>query len=363
MSENIKKQENKFSQVDILSLVVNGAAYVKMKWIQFLIIGLLGAGVGLGYAIYKKPTYTAILTFALEDDKSGGGIGGAIGLASQFGIDLGTSAGGAFNASNLAELIKSRNIIEKALLIPVVVSNKETTLANFYLEFSGLQKKIEENKNLKGILFSPHLNRTKFTIQQDSLLGQIFDKIQDRELTVGQRDRKVSIIDVKIVSKNELFAKLFVESLAKEVSKFYIETKTAKASQNVEIIQHQVDSVKSELSNAISGVASANDNTFNLNPALNVKRTLSQKKQVDVQTSIIMLGELQKNLELAKISLRKETPLIQVIDSPILPLKMEKPSKRNCMIFGYITAITFFSIISIFFQSFGNMNSLVKKEQ
>jgi hypothetical protein len=33
-----------------------------------------------------KPIYTATLSFALEDENTGGGIGG---LASQFGLDLG----------------------------------------------------------------------------------------------------------------------------------------------------------------------------------------------------------------------------------------------------------------------------------
>jgi uncharacterized protein involved in exopolysaccharide biosynthesis len=45
---------------------------------------------------------------------------------------------------------------------------------------------------------------------------------------------------------------------------------------------------------------------------------------VDVQVNTAMLAEMVKNLEAAKMTLEKETPLIQVIDSPILPLKKEK---------------------------------------
>jgi uncharacterized protein involved in exopolysaccharide biosynthesis len=71
----------------------------------------------VGYAFMQKPTYTASLSFALEDEKSGGGgLSGALGLASSLGIDLGGSAGGAFTGANLLELMKSRNIVEKALL-------------------------------------------------------------------------------------------------------------------------------------------------------------------------------------------------------------------------------------------------------
>jgi uncharacterized protein involved in exopolysaccharide biosynthesis len=44
-----------------------------------------------------------------------------------------------------------------------------------------------------------------------------------------------------------------------------------------------------------------------------------------------------KNLELSKLSLRKETPLIQVIDKPILPLPVEKFGKsRGIMMGGFL---------------------------
>jgi hypothetical protein len=43
---------------------------------------------------------------------------------------------------------------------------------------------------------------------------------------------------------------------------------------------------------------------------------------------------LVKNLELSKLSLRKETPLIQVIDKPILPLPMEKFGKSKGVLLG-----------------------------
>jgi uncharacterized protein involved in exopolysaccharide biosynthesis len=39
-------------------------------------------------------------------------------------------------------------------------------------------------------------------------------------------------------------------------------------------------------------------------------------------------------LELAKITLRKETPLIQMIDRPILPLPKEKFGKLKYIILG-----------------------------
>jgi hypothetical protein len=87
----------------------------------------------------------------------------------------------------------------------------------------------------------------------------------------------------------------------------------------MDVLRRQANSIGRALNGAITGVAVANDNTFNLNPALNVRRAPSARRQVDVQANTAILTELVKQSELAKVTLRKDTPLIQVIDKPILP--------------------------------------------
>ena len=102
----------------------------------------------------------------------------------------------------------------------------------------------------------------------------------------------------------------------------------------MDILERQTDSIRGELNGAITGVAVANDNTFGLNPAMNVRRAPSARRQVDVQANTAILTELVKQSELAKVTLRKETPLIQVIDRPILPLKKEKFGKSKGIVLG-----------------------------
>ena len=50
------------------------------------------------------------------------------------------------------------------------------------------------------------------------------------------------------------------------------------------------------------------------------------------------MTELVKQSEMAKVTLRKETPLIQVIDQPILPLKKEKFGKAKGIVLGGVLA-------------------------
>ncbi|MEI8129446.1 MAG: Wzz/FepE/Etk N-terminal domain-containing protein [bacterium] len=320
--------------------------YLISKWVIILLFGLLGGAIGYYYAFIQKPVYTATLSFALEDEKSGGGLLGAMGLASSLGIDLGTSAGGAFNGANLIELMKSRTLIERALLNPIIVAGKTSSLVEYYIEFSKLRKLLDRNPRLTKIHYLIEDNRSLFSLQKDSILGEIYNIIAfGGVLSVSQKDKKISIISVDVKTENEYFSKTMAESIVKEVSDFYIDTKSKKAKTNVAILQKQVDSIRNELNAAISGVAQASDNTFNLNAAFNIKRAPSTRRQVDVQANSSILIQLVTNLELAKVTLLKETPLIQVIDKPILPLKKEQVGKlKSLILFG-----TFFSFSVIGF--------------
>jgi len=139
--------------------------------------------------------------------------------------------------------------------------------------------------------------------------------------------------------------------LLKETSDFYIETKSKKARLNVDILQRQADSIRSELNSAITGVATTSDNVYNLNPALNVKRTPSIRRQVDVQANTAILTQLVAQLEMAKVGLRKETPLVQLIDRPILPLEKDKVGRLKSLILGGFLA----GFLTVLYLVFGQL--------
>lgn len=325
---------DEISLKELVQKIGDWKGYLLSKWKIIICAGIIGASFGVTYSFIKKPIYTATLTFALEDEKSGGGLGSALGLASSFGFDVGGGGGGMFSGSNLTELFKSRKMIEQTLMTPVTINGKVLSLAEMYIQNNKWRDEWNKNPKFKNIQFLSETKRKYFTRSQDSILGLIYQNLSKTSLSVAQKDKKVSIIAIDVVSNDELFSLAFCESLAKEVGKFYVETKSKKARMNMGILEHQVDSVRAELNGAITGVAVANDNTFNLNPALNVRRAPSARRQVDVQANTAILTELVKQSELAKVTLRKETPLIQVIDKPILPLPKERFGKAKGLLVG-----------------------------
>jgi uncharacterized protein involved in exopolysaccharide biosynthesis len=50
---------------------------------------------------------------------------------------------------------------------------------------------------------------------------------------------------------------------------------------------------------------------------------------------------------MAKVSLRKETPLIQLIDKPILPLAKNKTGVLKSLLLGFVISIIFVSLYLI----------------
>lgn len=336
---NEKKQKEEISLKELLDLGIEWYFYLRSQIKIIIMAGVVGAILGLSYSFIKKPIYTATLSFALEDEKSGsGGLGSALGLASSLGFDLGGGGGSIFSGSNLTELFKSRSMVEQTLLTPVVVKGDTISLAEMYIQNNEWREKWSEDSKLKAIQFLPITKRKYYTRLHDSILGVIYENLSKNSLSVAQKDKKVSIISMDVSSNNELFAKYFCESLARQVGLFYVTTKSKKARMNMAILQRQTDSIRGELNAAITGVAVANDNTFNLNPALNVRRTPSARRQVDVQANTAILTELVKQSELAKVTLRRETPLIQVIDRPILPLEKDEFGKAKGIILGGILA-------------------------
>ena len=345
----VELPEDEISLKDLILKMKEWWRFLLSKWVIILIAGIIGGGLGLTYVWLKKPVYKAQLSFALQDEKAGGGLSSAMGLASQFGIDLGGGgAGGEFSGDNLLELMKSRSMVEKALLTADTINGKRETLAEFYINFNKLREGWKGKPELENIHFLPGADRSKFTLKQDSILGVFHKALITNNLTVDKVDKKLSIISLSVSSTNELFSKYFAEVLAKVVSDFYVQTKTEKAVKNVAILQRQTDSVRRALNAAISGVALSVDVNPNPNPLLQTLRVPSQKKTVDVTANSAILSELVKNLEMAKMSLLQETPLIQVIDRPILPLEKNKLSRAISLIVGgIIAAILIIIIISL----------------
>ncbi|RFM35845.1 Wzz/FepE/Etk N-terminal domain-containing protein [Chitinophaga silvisoli] len=353
LPDNAPKRE--ISLKDLILVIQEWVGYLWKKKLIIILVAVLGAVIGVTVSIFKKPKYTGQLSFVLEESSKSSMLGSYSSIANSLGVDLGGlggSSSGLFAGDNIMEFLKSRLMVEKALLSPITINGKEISLADYYIdlnEFREQWKKDEQLASLANIHFPVGEDRSKFSLQQDSVLFELYHRISEKDLTVEKPDKKISFIYVTCLSEDQLFAKYFVEELVKEATSFYVTMKTQRSKVNVDKLQAKADSIERLLNQKTYTAAAAKD--LNINPAkvqAAVGLEVASRDKTVLQT---MYAEVVKNLELSKVSMSQETPIIQIVDTPILPLKKKRFGKMMGIVIGGFLG-GFLSVIGLILLKF-----------
>jgi len=346
----VEKQEEEVTLKELMLKLQEWWAYLLRKWWVIGIFGVIGAGLGLTYALLERAKYVAKLTFVLEDSNASGALAAYAGLASQFGIDLGGGgSSGVFQGDNILEFLKSRLMIERTLLSPVDMAGKKQSLADLYAEIYHLDKAWASKPYLKGINFPVGLARTRFSLLQDSLLNVMHQRIVKTNLKVAKPDKKLSFIAVTCTTPDQVFSKLFTERLVKEAIDFYVNTKIKRSQTNVDKLQIAADSLEILLNRTTYSLAAARD--LNQNPARQVAAVGTEVQARDKMVLQTMYAEVVKNLELSKMAMAQETPIVQIVDAPILPLEKDRLGKLKGILLGGILG-GFLTVIFLIIRKF-----------
>lgn len=300
------------------------------KWKFIVLFALFCASIGVVLSFLIKPKYAAKLTFMIDDASKSGPLSGLMSLATQFGA--GTGGGESFSEDNLIEILKARSIFDMAMLDSVNQNGKKDLLANYYIQFNNLKDVWADNYKLKNFKFKNPAIPQNADIQ-DSLLGVFYNLIQ-KDLAVDKEGELTSIVSVSYISKNEWFAKKFTEVLVNSVSNYYVLLKTKKIRNTVDLIQYRADSIQIALLTAEYNLAKWRDSRKMV--VKMVGSVEESKMSRDVMILNVIFSEIVKQLETAKITLLDQTPLIQVIDRPMLPLLKKRLTMLKAIIVGLI---------------------------
>lgn len=317
MSQDLK-QNNSEQEYQVGKVWVN--LFDKFKGLryqarQIFLTGLVFGLVGLGYSFLKKPVFLARVNFVIEENKqNASGLFSA--LAGQVGMDLSSLSGmsGILAGDNVLELLKSPTLLKKVLITPYP-GDTANTLAYIYAQAYG---KLEQyNKLVGGDFKNPASKRVG-----DSLLTAISSSIIEKELSVYKPDRKLSVFRLDLTTRDELLSQTIAIKLLDQAANLYIQTKTKRLKLNVDRLQTKSDSIGALLNYRTE--ASANKDIINQNPTY-------ASTEVDIEISnrekgmlSIIYGDVNKSLDITRTALIQETPTIEIIDTPDLPLKKEE---------------------------------------
>jgi hypothetical protein len=347
---------------------------LKSQGKQIFLTGLVFAVLGMGYSFLKKPVYLARVNFVIEENKqNAGGLFSA--LAGQVGMDLSSLSGmsGILAGDNVLELLKSPTLLKKVLLTPYP-GDTTNTLAYKYAESYG---KLEQyNKLAGGSAFNspprigvgntknspPNIGgaptaakqQERGVVQkssriQDSLLTAIATRIIEKELSVYKPDRKLSVFRLDLSARDELLSQTIATRLLDQAANLYIETKTRRLKLNVDRLQKKADSIAALLNYRTE--ASVSKDIINQNPSY-------VSTEVDVEISnrekgmlSIIYGDVNKSLDITRTALIQETPTIEIIDSPDLPLKKTEVKWYFASALGLLIGVMLYVFSILWFRT------------
>ncbi|MFM7359143.1 MAG: hypothetical protein ACKO1T_11270 [Sediminibacterium sp.] len=335
-SDPFNSEDAPFSFTDLVREVLG-----RLRWAlqqrNWLIAALVaGALAGTGYALLKKTTYTARLTFVVEDAKSSGGSLISV-LAGQFGFDVGgmTAGNGVLAGDNVLELLKSRSLLKKTLL--TASANGKATLADQYADAYGLKEKWRSIAGGNNVSFASLVNRDDRLT--DSLLQTIIQRLLEKELFITKTDRKLGFFALEATTRNEFLSQQLCERLLKVTTDFYIDTKTKRLKANIDRLQKRADSLGIVLDTKTYATAEATQRLLDANPAYASPKVDAEINTRNKYLQGTVFAEIVKNLEISKTALIQETPTVQVVDRPEMPLKKNEWKWWMGLLLGGVIAL------------------------
>lgn len=313
------------------------------------------AGIALGTVFYyrQKPKYRAVCTFILEEKSSGGG--GLSGLASQFGLNIGSLSGGSiFSGDNIINILKSKKVVEEVLLSKTDDSSLNgETLADLYLDFTGLKNSWKKKASLSQIKFS---GSQELNPVQDSVLNAIYEGIVKNNLSAERTSKQGTIIEVRVIASNSLFARLMTERLVEAASKLYLDLRVGTAESNIRQLQQRSDSLLLLLNN--KSYRAAASQPLDINPGIKTAAVPVEIAMRDKTVLSTLYAEVTKNLEASKMLLSQQTPVIELLDKPEHLLKdLRKSLTFLVAVFVLMMMIVCVgSLLIIFFLKNGLLN-------
>ncbi len=339
------KEEKDFTEKTKNNLIgenfINGFKYLVKLWWVIVIIGIIAGLLGTWYASNQKAKYKSHLTFAL-DEGNGNGLGNFLNFASQLGFSV-NDGKDIFAGDNIIEIIKSRRMIEETLLSVDTFQNKPYTLIEYFLDINDARK---NNSKLKNIHFPIGQNKLNFTYQQDSVLYKTYLDLADNYIIAQRPDRKLSLFEVNVTSVDEKFTKDFTDRLVTETNNYYIQIRTEKAKETLDILENRASAMKGNLNSSITKRSEVQD--VNINPAFSAAQVPVLKQQANIQVYSAGYAEMFKNLELARFNYLNEIPLMQIIDHADYPMEKIKFGKlKGALLFAIFAELLLIGILAL----------------
>ena len=314
---------NSNDEIDLIDLLKK--LYNSRKLIVYITI--IFSIMGIAFALLLPVKYNSTTIFITQNQEKGSS--SLSGVASLVGINLGSSSfGGEIPATMYPQIVQSVKF--KRLLLQEIVDEKNNiTLENFIAKHYSIEEIKEQNTSDLGMTLNEE--------QYFNILTEILN------VSVNQKDGFISISsempNAEYSAKVAKFSRELLQSII-------IENKIETARQNLIFSEAQLIEKKKEFDDIYSKLAFFSDSNLNSVNSF----VLNEKNKLESEFQIIstVVTEISKNVEQAKLQLKKDTPVFSTIKEAVIPIKKSSPKRTQLVIiFGFLGFIISCSSILI----------------
>lgn len=331
--------ENNEDEIDLIALA-------KKLWAgrkTILIATLIGTVIGVFVAIVTPPEYT-VKTVMVPQTASKNQAGGLSGLAALAGIDIGTSLQtGEISPILYPQIVSSTPFKLELMNTPIKFKDLEqpVSLFDYYTQLQkptvlGTIKKytlglpgiiigtIKGKKNEAGYSKDEKGNLILLTKDQNEM-SKALDQILQLEV-----DAKQGYLTLNCTLDEPLATAQLAQKAQELLQREIISFKVQKSQADLEFIQERYNEVKAQAEGYQINIAQNADKYKDLTSAVpQVQNTRIQTKYGVANT---VFQELAKQLEQAKIQVKKDTPVFTIIQPVTVPVEKSKPNKPMLVI-------------------------------
>ena len=337
MEQNLPEQpQRQLAQSDdeitLKDIILKIQEWWSIVWPHKNIIIAASLAIGLMAALYTKfiakPTYSA--SYQLFFEEEGGGMSGAMRLASSFGFSLG-GAGGAASSITVQEYLTSRDNIAKAMLVEL---DSGRLVDRYY------SKALKKDKEFAAEYSSKFGTNQRYT---DSVLTEITIALNEEHLGASI-DEETGVVSFSVNFKDEGFVYDLSNELIANTEEAFIDWKKEKSQDAVDAFQGKVDSLEQAIDATLRRLGEYEDQNNSL--VSSVDKMKRMRLTIDMEALKVAYGEYIKGLEMSKAELLNLEPPFKYFDAPTYPLNKEKGSAAKAGIFGSV--ITGFLLVLLF---------------
>jgi uncharacterized protein involved in exopolysaccharide biosynthesis len=332
---------------DIISIDFSAFFKIILKekvWV--VLITLLFTIGGIAYALFAREEFVSTGKILPEFQSKAGGLGGLAqfaGLASLAGVDLSSAAAGggsdAIRPDLYPDVLKSTPFFLELLKIKVrTKDNKEMLFSQFYDTFV-LDNDIKE-KDTK-INFPTSNQYIAVSYQTEKNLKDL------RERIGGVIDKKTGLITVTVKLPDPVVATIITDYSMNFLTNYITNYRTEKSKQDLKFLAERLDAAKGKYySNQTKKAQYSDQNQLSM---MKLQSADLQRERIesDYKISSTFYNTLLQKYEEAKLKLQQETPVIKVLEPPVVPNKRSEPKRAIVVILATFLGGIFGIIFSL----------------